>query len=439
MKKKGLYHAPTIANRAGETKNIKIHWFNEKPVMMFVDTPGLFPPRHWVERDIENYYKLGICGKINPSDLRDPMEVAEYLLFRLNHARCFEYVSVLKLKQPTDDVKEFVNATRTPSDRGGLQVLLRYFLAGQFGTVVLDDLNEPVTPTVPLDWQLLNDDPRKRRDREMSSPWNANVKTFDELDNSNEKPSVEEISALLNDIDQELFQRVLSDRGRRGRGGKGARERPSYEKGTSGKDRYQWSLEHPVVYRKPPQRQDRNNGYRGRNSSFEPDRYSRGVNGGDSVDDIFVSDANERKVEREREFENRYLVGGANRGKYRASAEFRGRNLRENEYERQSGEDQSDRSSMQDPMDLSFVDDSSPMIFSSEKRGEPRVFSDDDQPLVFTQESSKELQMNTQVGLEALESSQQTATRVAAQWSEKELCVEPIRRTNARPTRKNSA
>ncbi|KAA8499229.1 Mitochondrial ribosome-associated GTPase 1 [Porphyridium purpureum] len=144
LKKKGMYHAPKVKNVAGETKNIKSHWLNERPAMMLVDTPGMFLPTVELDRHPETYYKLAITGKINHADLKDQLEVMEYLLYRLNRARLFNYVTLFKMSAPTDDVNQFIKATKQPTVRAATPILLRHFLRGDLGKLCLDDIESPL-------------------------------------------------------------------------------------------------------------------------------------------------------------------------------------------------------------------------------------------------------------------------------------------------------
>ncbi|KAA8499226.1 Mitochondrial GTPase 1 [Porphyridium purpureum] len=144
LKKKGLYRVPRVANIAGKTKWLEEHWFSLKPTLVLLDTPGMFVPPKVLEADPEAYYKLAITGKINNSEVQDHRDALEYLLYRLNRARLFQYVKVFGMQKPTDNLDEFIKASKYPRARAALPPVILRFLAGDFGRLCLDDIETPL-------------------------------------------------------------------------------------------------------------------------------------------------------------------------------------------------------------------------------------------------------------------------------------------------------
>lgn len=144
-KKKKLYHAPVVADHAGETIRTKSYWFSEKPNIMLIDTPGLFPPASAVKRDPEMPYKLAATLSCNlPEIARDfdfmQVEVADYILFRLNREKKFYYVARYGLKAPTDRINRVLNHMDGNTDKQNALQFVADFNNGYLGTVCFDDL-----------------------------------------------------------------------------------------------------------------------------------------------------------------------------------------------------------------------------------------------------------------------------------------------------------
>ncbi|KAA8499227.1 Mitochondrial GTPase 1 [Porphyridium purpureum] len=150
QRKKGLYHAPKVENVAGKTVSVRDYVLNAKPLLKLVDTPGLVFPRS--DPDPEIYYKLALTGKVNIRDFWDPRDVLEYLLYRLNRARLFNYVSLFGLYEPTDDVDAFIEAAKYARARAAIAPILYKFNQGVLGKLCLDDIESPPdapSPTSP--------------------------------------------------------------------------------------------------------------------------------------------------------------------------------------------------------------------------------------------------------------------------------------------------
>mmetsp|Transcript_23503 Transcript_23503/g.58361 ORF Transcript_23503/g.58361 Transcript_23503/m.58361 type:complete len:499 (+) Transcript_23503:1-1497(+) len=152
MKNKGMYHAPKVVNRPGETKSIKSHWMRVKPNVMLVDTPGMFPPQWFLNEDPERIYKLALTNAIvsttksskNLDNIHTvPIEVvADYLLYKLNKASLFDYVKLYKLSGPTNDLKTVLNAIplSISSKLSPVATFLDAWHSGALGSLILDDL-----------------------------------------------------------------------------------------------------------------------------------------------------------------------------------------------------------------------------------------------------------------------------------------------------------
>ncbi|KAA8499228.1 Mitochondrial ribosome-associated GTPase 1 [Porphyridium purpureum] len=170
VKKKKLYHAPKIENVAGKTRVLKQHWLNVDPNLMMVDTPGMFLPPLTLERNPEAYYKLAITWKLNSGSLNNHRDVLQYLLYRLNRARLFDYVKFYKMTEPTDDVNLFIKSAhpRTPTPKAALQPILGHFLFGSLGKLCLDDIESPLP-------KMLLNDCHYVMNRLRGDPWTEKV------------------------------------------------------------------------------------------------------------------------------------------------------------------------------------------------------------------------------------------------------------------------
>jgi ribosome biogenesis GTPase A len=92
--KVGAYAGVTTAIQT----RVKIH--DDPPIYLF-DTPGIFNP-HFVTN--EEGLKIALTGGTN-DHITTSYQVADYLLFRLNHSsHLHAYPQLLNLKNPTDDM-----------------------------------------------------------------------------------------------------------------------------------------------------------------------------------------------------------------------------------------------------------------------------------------------------------------------------------------------
>lgn len=95
--------AAHVGGIAGITRSVgeKIK-ISENPLVYLLDTPGILPP---YIPDVYSGLKLALVG-CSQDHLVGPQVLADYLLFWLNKNHRFEYVDILNLKEPTDDVIE---------------------------------------------------------------------------------------------------------------------------------------------------------------------------------------------------------------------------------------------------------------------------------------------------------------------------------------------
>lgn len=102
LKKKGVAQ---VGGEAGVTRSVmeKIK-ICENPLMYMVDTPGILEPK--ISSD-EMGMKLALVGCL-PDHLVGEDLIADYLLYWLNKHERFEYVPLMGLEQPTDDISELL-------------------------------------------------------------------------------------------------------------------------------------------------------------------------------------------------------------------------------------------------------------------------------------------------------------------------------------------
>jgi ribosome biogenesis GTPase A len=144
-RKKRAYHLPHIADVPGETKGTKPHCFKDsKPELFMIDTPGLGHPVESFARDRELYYKLMLLNTSKKSLEHDPVEVADYLLWKCNRAKKYWYVDSLELEGPTDDIavllRQVVPSEDPKARRKAAETFLRFCHQHGVVNMPLDDL-----------------------------------------------------------------------------------------------------------------------------------------------------------------------------------------------------------------------------------------------------------------------------------------------------------
>ena len=130
------------------------------PEMYVVDTPGILSPKI---PTVDSGMRLALCGCC-PSHLVGQSDIVDYLLYWLNIHENFSYLDLYDMKQPTDDVFEFLSKVafkkqmvqkvtgniryETEADHvrkyrldlnAAASSVIKDFQTGLFGKVLLDD------------------------------------------------------------------------------------------------------------------------------------------------------------------------------------------------------------------------------------------------------------------------------------------------------------
>ena len=93
---------PKASKRPGQTRDVSFFQLTNHPRLYCYDTPGVSLLKR--QNDPERNAKLGVLNCM-PDHIAGETYLADYLLFRLNRDRVFDYVSELELPGPTDDVR----------------------------------------------------------------------------------------------------------------------------------------------------------------------------------------------------------------------------------------------------------------------------------------------------------------------------------------------
>ena len=107
-------HLPRVNFKPGVTTFIKPHWFDlysDKGDITYksklIDTPGISLPLPYIKKQTNKEFmiQLGLIGVLpaKATKKRAPILV-QYLLYRLNKAKIYDYVSHFKLEERTNDV-----------------------------------------------------------------------------------------------------------------------------------------------------------------------------------------------------------------------------------------------------------------------------------------------------------------------------------------------
>lgn len=151
LKKTG---AAAVGAVAGITRSVlnKIK-ISETPKVYLLDTPGILMPQI---SDTEQGLKLALCGCTQDHLVGDEL-IADYLLFRLNKAQNFDYVELMGLEAPTDDILEVLvtwarknekyqkirntdnRIVLRPNTTFAAQFMLKQFRTGILGKMFLDE------------------------------------------------------------------------------------------------------------------------------------------------------------------------------------------------------------------------------------------------------------------------------------------------------------
>lgn len=147
-------NATAVGNVAGVTRSvlnrIKI---NEKPPIYVLDTPGIYTP---YVKDITSGLKLASAGCLQDHLVGQEI-IADYLLFWLNKQRKFQYVDILGLKNPNDNIMDVLAMVALkmgkikkiknydgqlidkPDFNYAAEHFLRIFRTGELGKICLDE------------------------------------------------------------------------------------------------------------------------------------------------------------------------------------------------------------------------------------------------------------------------------------------------------------
>ncbi|PHJ21721.1 gtp binding protein 7 isoform 2 family protein [Cystoisospora suis] len=139
---------------AGVTKEVSVFQISNRPRLYCYDTPGIMLPKM---KDLETNLKLAALGCVNDHKAGE-MYVADYILYHLNRMRRFDYVRVLGLPGPSNDIQEVAghifdaayapktNKRRVPPSPdllSGCRLFTELFRGGKFGFYCLDSLPAP--------------------------------------------------------------------------------------------------------------------------------------------------------------------------------------------------------------------------------------------------------------------------------------------------------
>ncbi|XP_015593637.1 mitochondrial GTPase 1 [Cephus cinctus] len=149
----GKSNATHVGAVAGITRSVLTRIkISEKPSVYVLDTPGILTPR------VSNVYdglKLALVGCLQ-DHLVGEETIADYLLFWLNKHERFEYVKVLGLPEPKDNILEVLSMIAAKLGRAkkiknfdgkyvmkldlvsAAEYFIRLFRTGQFGHFCLD-------------------------------------------------------------------------------------------------------------------------------------------------------------------------------------------------------------------------------------------------------------------------------------------------------------
>lgn len=149
--------APGIRDRPGVTREITEYVLRDKPRAYSMDVPGVTPPVFYFDERPEAWFALAAANLLAlPDELRLDVNcqtaLCDYVLYSMNRDGNFGYVQRANLEGPTEDILEVLPAVKRGSrlnlepDQLRLaqcKTFLKLFNTGNFGSVVLDDLNKP--------------------------------------------------------------------------------------------------------------------------------------------------------------------------------------------------------------------------------------------------------------------------------------------------------
>lgn len=147
--------AAAVGAVAGITRSV-LHRIkiSEEPPIYLIDTPGILEPK---VKDVESGLRLALCGCLQDHLVGNDV-IADYLLYWLNKNNRFQYMELLGLKEPCDDIltvltegaihlgrfKRFKNYDGGIVERPDIEqaaiAFIKNFRQGHFGKTCLDSL-----------------------------------------------------------------------------------------------------------------------------------------------------------------------------------------------------------------------------------------------------------------------------------------------------------
>lgn len=179
-----------VAPMAGVTRCINLLKVHADPPVSIMDSPGIFIPALDMDH-LEEGLKLALTGAV-PDYTLNPLEVADYLLFRLNKAELFSYKRLVGLNRPSDDIykvlqslselKSFHNGAGQMNEYWTSEYFVRMWREQHLASFLLDDLN-------PVIEELEKTEKRKflRKTRKQEKDQRRHDRALEELSNIWEK------------------------------------------------------------------------------------------------------------------------------------------------------------------------------------------------------------------------------------------------------------
>ncbi|AFZ78920.1 hypothetical protein BEWA_017610 [Theileria equi strain WA] len=142
------HHSFVVENKPGVTKRLDFFHVSQNPKIYCFDTPGIMLPKM---EDPEINLKLAALGCINDAEAGEDY-IADYILYRLNHMGCYNYVQTLGMNEPSDDISKIALHISNIIERKWnsvdptqcYRIFINQFRNGHFGKVCLDDLSNIV-------------------------------------------------------------------------------------------------------------------------------------------------------------------------------------------------------------------------------------------------------------------------------------------------------
>ncbi|XP_046982911.1 mitochondrial GTPase 1 [Schistocerca americana] len=150
----GKSSAAAVGAKAGITKSVQnIIKVSEEPKVYLIDTPGILTPSI---RDVEAGLRLSLCASLQDHLVGEEI-IADYLLFWLNKHRRFNYVELMGLQEPSDNIGTVLTQCALklgktlkvrnydgqyiykPDMTSAAAFFLKAFRKGDLGTIMLDE------------------------------------------------------------------------------------------------------------------------------------------------------------------------------------------------------------------------------------------------------------------------------------------------------------